>query len=602
MKNRVAVTGSLVLAMLAGCKDDTAGQPAATLGLAAYTSAPDTAVSYGCQARSTRYPWGKADLRTWTPLRTTTIDHPEDAPGTLYGVPFAARLVQAYGENYGDARRTVILEMEDGCRRQVRTESFGDADNALIDAEMAKHPMLPDPAVYRIVYKDPLTSPDLVASGALRLYETQHFAIWYGNGTDPSYDFAKTIAEQGRTMDQVLRETGEWFERLWLIDRDILDAPMPFANSTDKQKLNVYLCGTGRPNAGGDREECGSGAAAEMGISAWALTKGSEVMTHEFGHMIQYYTGGFQGRVSAGPIWETGADWNGFAVSPTWVESSYYFDNLENGPLFSWSRYEAFPFMNYLYENDRTRSLVFDAWKTTVSQGASSSITRDFVETLIQVGQRSGAYPQGLTTFADDMGWYGARLVTMDFFAQRTLLDGYRATPTTRRLGNFYTPLVPIPSTTNAFTPPSERPLLEWGTHLVPLTAQAKTVAVTLTGKTTANAASWRFSIVAVKDGDVPVYSALGKAVGTGSGSTSLDVPNGAKLYLAVTATPYKYQSLGWQTNRTPIFGVRFPYEVKIDGATPRTGSVSACDPEAPPGQWTYNYSLNGNRGARRPC
>jgi hypothetical protein len=602
MSYRVAVVGSLVLAVLAGCKEDTASRSTATIGVAAYTSAPANAVGYGCQARSTRFPWGKLELRTWTPRRAFMIDHPEDAPGTLYGSPFSARLVQAYGADFGSSRRTVILEMEDGCRRQFRTESFLDADNALIEAEMAKRPMTPDPATYRISYSDPLTSPDLVASGQLRLYETQHFAFWYGNGTDSSYDFARTIARKGRTMEQVLRETGEWLERVWLINRDVIGAPMPFANSADKQKLNVYLCGTGRPNADGDRGGCGAAAAAEMGISAWALDKGSEIISHELGHMIQYYTGGFQNSESAGPIWETGANWNAFAISPSWVDNPYYFDNLENGPLFSLSRYDAFPFMNYLYENDRMRSLVFDAWKTTVSRGASSSVTRDFVETLIQVGQKSGAFPQGLATFADDMGWYGARLAAMDFFNQRALIDGYRATPTTHRMGSFYTPLIPATSNGALFTPPTERPLLEWGTHLVPMIAGAKTVTVTLTGKTIANSAAWRFSIVAVKDGDVPVYSALGKAVGVGSGSTSLAVPSGSKLYLAVTATPYKYQSLGWQMSGAPIFGVRFPYEVKIEGATPRMGPVGACDVEAAPGQWTYNYSLNNNTDNRRRC
>jgi hypothetical protein len=591
--------------MVAGCREE-AGQMVTAMGLADFTRAPAAAPAVGCQARSALYPWTRAALRTWTPRRVTPAGAPNVALGAAYGTPFTARLVQAYGTDYGEARRTLILEMEDGCRRQFRTDSFSDADNALVDAELAARPTRADPATYRIKYSAPsdapLTAPELVESGKLNLYQTQHFAIWYGNGTDGSYDFARTIAAQGRSMDQVLQETGEWFERLWHINRDVVGAPMPFANSADKQKLNVYLCGTGRPNADGDRNGCGAGAAEEMVISAWALGKGSMVMSHEFGHMIQFRTGGFHGRPEAGPIWETGADWNAFAVSPSFAETSYYFDNLESGPLFSPSRYAAYPFMNYLYETDRTRNLVFDAWKTTIRQGAWSSVTKDFVETLVQLGQKTGAYPQGLTSFADDMGWYGARLVAMDFFNQRALIDGNRATSTMHWLGHFYTPLVRTTTTGVVFRPPAERSLLQWGTNIVPLVAGGQAITVTLTGKTTANLAAWRFSIVAVKDGDVPVYSALGKVAGSGSGSTSLAVPSGAKLYLAVTATPYRYQSLGWQQDRAAITGTRFPYEVKIEGATPRTGPVQACDLEAVPGTWTANYTLNNNIAGVRPC
>ncbi|RYD18682.1 MAG: hypothetical protein EOP89_16765 [Lysobacteraceae bacterium] len=191
--------------------------------------------------------------------------------------------------------------------------------------------------------------------------------------------------------------------------------------------------------------------------------------------------------------------------------------------------------------------------------------------------------------------------MTMDFFNQRNMRDGLRPTPTTNSLAHLYTPLVGG-AQASVYASPRERPLLQWGTHLVPLTAAGTTVKVTLTGKTTATSAAWRFSIVAVKDGDVPVYSALGKAAGTASGSTSLAVPSGTKLYLAVTATPYRYESLGWQKNDDPPKGTQFPYSVKIEGAIPRTGPVQACDPEMEPGTWSMNYRLNGNTDEPKPC
>ncbi len=596
---RSLVAGSAMLAILSGCNED-GEQTSPVIGLSSFTRSA-AIPSFECQARSTRLPWGTMAMRTWTPRRPTIPDWPSDTAGIAYGQPFQARLIQAWGDDYGEARRTLILEMEDGCRRQFRSDSFSDADNALIAAEIAKRPTAPDPATYRIVYSSPLTSPELVASGTLRLYETQHFAFWYGNGADDSYDFYKTVTEQGRTMEQALRETAEQFERQWFINRDIIGAPLPFANSTDKQKLNIYLCGTGRPNAEGDRGDCGASAGEAMGVSAWALGKGSKIISHEFGHMIQFYTGGFRDSPTAGPIWETGAEWNTFAVSPHFTTAAFYLDNLEYGPLFSVSRYAAFPFMNYLYETDRTRPLVFGAWKTAVQNGAWSSVTKDFVPTLVQLGQKTGAYPQGFVSFANDMGWYGARLIAMDFFNQRVLDDGTRSWPNTRWLGHLYTPLVPA-TQSSTYTPPVERALRQWGTHLVPLTSNGAVAKVTLRGQATANSAAWRFSIVAVKNDGAPVYSALGAAVGTGSGSTSLTVPNGAKLYLAVTATPYRYESLGWQKLGAPAAGTRFPYSVKIEGATPLTGSVDACNPGSEPGGWTLNYGLSGNRDGGRRC
>ncbi|WP_168377345.1 DUF6055 domain-containing protein [Sphingomonas sp. Leaf343] len=596
---RSLLAGSAMLAVLSGCNED-GEQVSPTIGLSGFTQSAATP-SFECQAKSTRLPWGAMAMRTWTPRRATVPDRPSDIAGAAYGEPFQARLIQAWGDDYGESRRTVILEMQDGCRRQFRTDSFSDADNALIAAEIAKRPTAPDPATYRIVYDSSLTSPELVESGELRLYQTQHFAFWYGNGADDSYDFYKTITQQGRTMEQAVRETAEQFERQWFISRDIVGAPVPFANSTDKQKLNIYLCGTGRPNAAGDRDGCGAGAGMAMGISAWALGKGSMVISHEFGHMIQYYTGGFRDSPTAGPIWETGAEWTAFAVSPHFNTAGFYLDNLEYGPLFSVSRYAAFPFMNYLYETDRTRPLVFDAWKTSVNNGAWSSVTRDFLPTLVQLGQKTGAYPQGFVSFANDMGWYGARLIAMDFFNQPVLNDGTRASQTTRWQGHFYTPLAAA-GQAGTYTPPAERALRQWGTHLIPLTSSGAVAKVTLTGQTTASSAAWRFSIVAVKNGGTPVYSTLGAAVGTGSGSTSLTVPTGAKLYLAVTATPYRYESLGWQKIGDPAAGTRFPYSVKIEGATPLTGSVTACNPGTEPGSWTLNYGLSGNGEAGRPC
>lgn len=570
--------------------------------------APEQEVSFGCQARSNRYPWGKGDLRTWTPKVASVPEHPNATAGAPNSPPFEGRLIQAYGEDYGQAHRSFIVEGEDGCRRQYLTSFFSDDDNSYIQAQIDQHPATVDTATYERAYyapdaDAPLTSPELLASGQLHVYETQHFALWYGNGVDSSYDFMRTMGWDNRSLETALQETGEWLEKAWIISRDVVGAPMPFANAEKKEKLNVFICGTGRPNVeDGDRGGCGAGSAAVMGISGWAMKKGSQTLAHEFSHLIQYRAGNFNQNPGNKGFWETGANFNSFVVSPSFNWYDGYLNQLEYGPTFSHPRYDQHPFMTFLYENDRTRDLVWSVWKAPKESNGWSLRPRDYVDQLVVSGQKSGAFPLGFKSFAEDMGWYGARLVTMDFFNQRLLLDGMRPTQTTSSIGHFHTPLSRSADDPTVYTPPAERSLLQFGTHIIPLTPGGGRVTVTLTGGTTSNQAAWRFALVTVKPGDVPVYSSLAKAEGTGSGSTSLTIPAGAKAYLAVTATPYKYESLPEQPGGKPAVGTRFPYSVRIEGATPWVAAARACDLDSAPGLWAGNWNLNGNGGGWWPC
>ncbi|MFS0774394.1 DUF6055 domain-containing protein [Sphingomonas sp. 1P08PE] len=603
----------LLPALLAGCGDGGSddGGAAPPVGNVPTTTPSPTppsppvteaeATPLGCRSRSSATPWGRAELRRWTPRATGEGAFPLEAPGTASGAPFAARLVHAYGEDYGEARQTVILELEDGCRRQFRAESFTDADRTVINAAQAAHPAAADPAAYRLVYRDGLSSADLVRSGRLNAYQTQHFAIWYGPNTAGS--FYREIARQNRPIDQVVRETGEWLERAWLIARDVLGAPMPFADAADRQKLDIFLCGTGRPAPGtDDLGDCGASAAETMGISAWGVARGSNVLAHEFGHMIQFYSGGFRDKGDAGMIWETGAEWTAFAINPAFNPSAAdYLNQLENGFLFSPARYGATPIMTHLFEQDATRPFVFGTWLRN-RRDAGGATQEDFLPAFVRLAQEAGVYPNGFASFADDAGWYGARLAAMDFRNQRAMLDQLRATRTTSWLPHFYTPLAASGSDGQSFAPPAERPLLQWGTHLVPLTPSAGTVRVTLTGGTTANRAAWRFTLVAVDTDGRATYAPLAAVVGQASATASLAPPAGTALYLAVTATPYAYETLGWQPDGEPVRGTRFPYTVRIEGAAPRTGSAQACDPMTQPGARTTNYTLSGNREGGRPC
>lgn len=568
------------------------------------TSAPETVPvasadpGTGCQAVSTRYPWGKAELRTWSP-RSSAAPQPSDKPGVATGSPFEARMIWSYGQDSAFSSRTVELELTNGCRRRFRVSSFFPNDVALIDAAVAAHPLEPDRASYAVYYREGRATQDALVARTLGKYETQHFTFWYGTNTEgESY---KWLQARNVALPRLLVDAGDWMEKIWLFDRDLLGAPMPYANVADRRKINIYICGTGLAFAeDGGLKACGASASDAVWIDLEHLQFGSTTAIHEFGHVIQYYTGGFRDRPEAGPIWETGAEWNSFVLSPD--NSGFlpvYLNNLENGPLWSNARYAAHPFFSFLYEQDRTRPFFWRAWTENLRNPDGSS-KEDFLQAFVRLGQTAGIYPNGFASFADDAGWFGARLAAMDFIDQRALLDVQAAADGRTLISHLDTPLQQGGSGAEYLSPPA-RPLLEFGTHLVRLTPTGGTVRVSLSGATATNQAAWRFALVSVGDDGRVRYSRLGAANGTGGGDVAWTPPTGGKLYLAVTATPGVYETLGWQP-RGPVKGTRFPYRVRITGATLRTGDPARCAANLEPGVTSINYNTNGNSEERRPC
>jgi hypothetical protein len=566
-----------VVVFLAGCGGSSSSSEAAPPGV--------EIVETGCRSTSSDRPWGELAPRTWTPRAATAA---EGRAGGAYGAAFEARLVVAFGVDLQGIERQAVFEDAAGCRRQYTVSSFSDADVAVIDAAMAAHASAPDPQSYSVLFEpDRVTQADL-DSGTVIGYSTQHFAFW--RGVDAAGASSQYVAEHGG-WDAFLDQVGRFMEAQWLMNRDLLKSPMPYASATDRKKINVYICGTGLPFIdGGDLEDCWASAADAMWVSATAMTMG-DVMMHEYGHVLQFYTGGFRDKPEAGTIWETGAQWNSFSLAGTDYLLQYYIDNLEGGPLFSPSRYGAYPFMLYLHERDATRDLVWSTWLDNL-RTAEGATTEDYLPAFVRLAQAKGIYPQGWRSFADDAGWYGAQLVAMDFKARQALNDLLRGRDGRQYYSKRFVPLTAT-SVPGAYDSPAQRPLLEFGTHLVPLTAQPGKVTARLTGGTTAHQAAWRFALVSVAaDGKVR-YSQLASAEGTGSGATAIQHAAGESLYLAVTATPYVYETLGWQAEGATT-GTQFPYRLQLENATAWTGSVTACDAGNPRG-WDMNYNTNGH-------
>lgn len=542
-------------------------------------------VESGCRSLSSHRPWGDLPSRTWTPRVASAS---EGQAGGAYGAPFEARLVVAWGVDLQNTERQAVFEMADGCRRQYTVASLSDADIAVVDARMASHAAKPDPASYAVLFEPDRATQAAVDAGTLIPYTTQHFAFW--RGVDAAGVSNQYVAERGG-WDSFLERAGRFMEAQWLMNRDLLKAPMPYAGAADRKKINVYLCGTGLPFVdGGDLTDCWASAADAMWVSANAMALGPVVM-HEYGHVLQFYSGGFRDKSDAGPIWETGAQWNAFSLSGWDDLLPTYMDNLEGGPLFSHARYGAFPFMLHLHERDATRDLVWSTWLDNL-RTAEGATTEDYLPAFVRLAQAEGIYPQGWRSFADDAGWYGARLVAMDFQARQALNDLLRGRDGRLHYTKRFVPLAAT-SVAGRYDSPAERPLLEFGTHLVPLTAQPGKVTARLTGGTTAHQAAWRFALVAVAaDGSVR-YSQLASAEGNGSGATAIQHATGESLYIAVTATPYAYETLGWQAAGATT-GTQFPYRLQLENATAWTGSGTACDAANAQG-WDLNYNTNGH-------
>ena len=596
MRKICSLIPALLLVACGGADEvgTTGGGPVATAA-GASTAQPVT----GCKATSSYNPWGVLPLRTWTPLSSDAPAEPHRAPGTAYGPAFQARLVWAYGANLGESSRVAEFEMADGCRRRFRLSSLSDNDVAAIEQEADKHPLSEDTASYDTDYDLEPTSREALDAGTVRKVETQHFTFWYGVKTDGfSYRWAR---DTGNDWNQLIEQSAQWLEAIWLWNRDILAAPMPYQDGDNRKKINMYVCGTGIPFfSDGDMGDCGASAAAGMWVSAPNLQAGGVTTIHEFGHVIQFYTGGFRDKSDAGPIWEVGAEWNAYVLSPDYVGFlPYYLNNLENGPLWSIARYGAQPFMSFLYEQDSTWPFVWESWTQNLrdSEGAT---TEDYLQAFVRLGQAAGVYPHGFASFANDMGWYGARLAGMDFIDQRALIDATTASATQTLASHLYAPLAEG-SGANQYVSSPARPLLQFGTHLIPLTANGGTVQVTLTGDTTANQAAWRFALVAIENGTKVTYSDLGAVSGTNSATISRAVPQGAKLFLTVTATPGAYETLGWQPAGA-VTGTKFPYRVSISGATPPTGDPAACAANIAPNSRTLNYNTNGHNEHGRRC
>ncbi|MGN7998933.1 DUF6055 domain-containing protein [Sphingomonas sp. 22176] len=475
-------------------------------------------------------------------------------------------MVVAFGRDAEFSRRTVVLELPDGCRRSFQSRSFSPSDVAEIDRRVAEHPLTADSRTYATDYQSGRATEAAVEDGRLGLFNTQHFSIWYGTDHSAfSYIYQKG---RGAAWDDMVRDTGAWAEQIWLLNQYFLNSPLPYLNDPSPKRINIYICGTGLPwISDGDRGDCGASASDALWLSSVYLQPGSTTLVHEYSHVISTYTGGFRDRPSAGPAWETFAEWNSVSLSMNGgAQVAAYLGQLEKGPTFSDLRYAAWPWLVALQEGDSTRPLLWQVWTDNLREADGRS-REDQMEAFVRIGQKTGAFPNGWRSFADFMGMFGARLAAGDFEMQKALLDYARDVPMAQR----YAELSPA-SVAGTYHSSYDRPLLQFGTHLIRLTPEldSSKITVQLTGEPKIPKSAWRFRLVAIDAQGRAMYSPLAAVDDAESASSQIPVSTGVTYILAVTATPYVYQTLGWNGDAQFPTPDIFPYQLKLTGAVAR--------------------------------
>jgi hypothetical protein len=559
-------------------------------------AAASEASAGACMTASNDSPWGVAALRIWTPNNAQPGAGTVGNPGIAEGAPFEARLVRAHGRDTANSKEMVLLERADGCRSAFPSTSFIEADRAVVRAALLANPPAPDPASYDLFVDPAFVTPSQLDSGVVEVHETQHFAIW--NGTDTTAFSYRWQQDRGVRWQAGVETLATWMEESYISARDITGAPMPYAGTAEKKKINIYVCGTGLPWFD-DKGDCGASAGSNsMFVSAVYIADGSSTMVHEFGHVLQFFTGGFTGELDGvGKIFETHANWLSASLNPFF--NIWYYQNLERGPEWWTNYYGAFPLLLQLSEQDNTRDLIWRAWQEN-RRGPDGQSEEDLLETVVRLGEQDGVYPNGFASFADDLGRYGGRLAANDFLQGKVFAD----TTSYRQEASRYVGLTPTDGI-GAFIAPQDRPLWQFGSHVVPITPvpSATEIRVTLTGAAQTDAAGWRYVLTGVKPGSAPIYSTLGRAGNVDAGATiALPVEAGREYFLAVTATPTSHESLGGQDIPTTP-PTTYPYSVTLVGAQPQLPGTGTClGPFTGPDAVNLSFGTNGQLPYDQPC
>jgi hypothetical protein len=481
--------------------------------------------------------------RTWHPT-----DQVQEA-GIKQGPPFEAALVRVFNEDTRWSSEMAVFRFRDGSVRAWNSRSFSPEDVKVMHEMKAKSAVPPTDARTWITKMDDQLQK-LVNEKTVNKYETRHFAFIWGMNPD---------AEVKEALDspQFIEKTGEWFEKVWTAYEVDFRAPMPHAGEPRPQRIVVKLYHTGIPNMGNSW----ANSADAMALDPRGMLYGSVVIAHEFCHVVQFYSGGFRIRPSVGPWWETHAENGSFNYSPTYDDKfPLMFAHLTHGCQWPESRYSNWAILMQLWEKKRTQHLVFGVWTKNRRDKDGASL-EDPIETTVRAGQADRSLPKGWESFNEEVGEMAARMVTMDYINQ-----GYLCDVTVDQRKRTMSKVMPDETARGWFKSPEDKKMYAYGIQWISVTPDpgARLFSVSFCGRSKANDARWRLTLVAAGKNNVARYSPRVTAIGKTEVKLGIPVKPGEEYVLAVAATPTKYRSLTW--DQTPEFD--YPYAVRAFGAS----------------------------------
>ncbi|MFD1365417.1 DUF6055 domain-containing protein [Actinoplanes sichuanensis] len=323
------------------------------------------------------------------------------------------------------------------------------------------------------------------------------------------------------------------------------------------------------------------GRVGVINIAPGAALPGSWGLAHELAHVFQNYT--FLGRSgygftdqSAGTFWETSAEFMAMQALPTtaagdltrWLRS----ENL----YYSSSRHHYGNWMLAQYIKDRDGLEMFNRiWNEARN-----------TEHPLEVYRRIAGIDQA--ELNRRLGEYATRTVTYDFGNRSTLMPFINNVWGAGFLNAYNGGNVdPVDSSQGHYQINTRVAPSDYGFNkikLVPST-DGGLVRLRLKGHAETGATGWTFGLVAVKGG-VPRYSTLKSGT---DGQIDFPLQSGeSEVWLVVTGTPNAVPHYGFLDGYTKAR--RYPYEFRVEGATPSGFEPGHVKPAATNGgRWHSN-------------
>ncbi|MEM2430878.1 MAG: DUF6055 domain-containing protein [Candidatus Bathyarchaeia archaeon] len=416
---------------------------------------------------------------------------------------------------------------------------------------------------------------------------SEHFQVIWGDGT-----------KYGKFTEEMAEGVLCNLERIWDIYinklgfREPTESWNPSKRDGKKYKVNLYVIGTlPSPHDGGgyymgsDPDDFGIMLIDPTGLRA---DPPSWVLPHEFAHVLSAHQsdkGGWAGgNPWSGPWWEMFANWmreqyllsenyefKGKVYGPETGLSSASFKNTHLFIPHGRNYYDCWMLFQYFYENpDGLLGLGKDFPRRLWQEALPNEYPFDTIQRLLA--------PYNIS-LKDLLGYYARRMATLDFaykdLYRRKFEELNRAEGSPYGL-YFYTELEIVPDKPGWWRVPMELAPQQTGYNVIPLkpegTGDNRTIIVEFMGLVEPSRGSdWRVCLVVEDDYGNTRYSSLWN---NGTNSITLSA-NENKVYLVVVATPDRIMPVSaFQKENECSFKsspekARFPYEVRIIGATP---------------------------------